>query len=121
MLTANDLGISQAEYEALQVVRDGLASGEFSHDDSKRFDMNITCDVDDCGTVACIGGWVAVVMGRDKWEANRYVLNMELGDALYPLYYPDDMSDWSRITPAVAAATITSFLDSGEADFAAHI
>jgi hypothetical protein len=121
MLTATDLGISQAEYEALQVVRDGLASGEFSHDGDKRFDMNITCDANNCGTVACIGGWAAMAMGYDKHAANHYVLTVDPGDALYPLYYPEDMSDWSRITPAVAAATITSFLDSGEADFAAHL
>jgi hypothetical protein len=120
MLTATDLGISQAEYEALQVVRDGLASGEFSHDDdARRFDMHVTCDGDHCGTVACIGGWVGLTMGMGNHEASNYVHTVEF--PLNRLYFPQTVNDWSKITPAVAAATITSFLDSGEADFAAHL
>jgi hypothetical protein len=119
MLTATDLGISQAEYEALQVVRDGLASGEFSHDE-RTFDMHATCEATDCGTAACIGGWVALTMGKARHEANDYVWANERGP-LKALYFPRDIPSWDDITPAVAAATITSFIDSGEVDFAAHM
>lgn len=120
MLTATDLGISQAEYEALQVVRDGLASGEYSHDSDNRFDMLVTCKQGNCGTVACIGGWVALTMGKNDLQADSYVWDSEYGP-LAPLYFPKYLASWAAITPDVAARTITTFLDSGEVDFSVHL
>lgn len=126
MLTATDLGISQAEYEALQVVRDGLASGRFVHaelsdgENVEQFDMGITAESNDCGTVACIGGWVGLTMGMARSEADKYVWSAEHGP-LKPLYFPNHLRNWDSITPDVAARTITTFLDSGEVDFAVHL
>ena len=127
MLSATDLGISQAEYEALQVVRDGLASGRFVHtseapigDDVEQFDMHATCERNDCGTVACIGGWVGLAMGKGRYESDRYVWAAE-GGPLNNLYFPANVASWDYITPDVAARTITTFLDSGEINFAAHL
>ncbi len=125
MLSATDLGITEAEHAALQVVRDGLASGKFKHHLSicgakgDCFNMQIPFDNGDCGIVACIGGWVAKIMGEDF--PRTYVVFLENDSPLFPLYYPAGIDAWDLITPAIAARAITTFLDSGDVDYPALI
>ena len=128
MKTAKQLNITEAEHLALQGVAAGLASGAYVHrknysdliPSTMSFDMEATCQSDDCGTVACIGGWVAREMGKTVKEADEYVMAIESGPLL-PLYYPDHVLCWSNITPAIAAAAIYEFLDGNEVDYPALI
>lgn len=127
MLSATELGITEAEHSALQVVRDGLASGRFRHVSmldaagvvGECFNMGQTCSEQSCGTVACIGGWVAKTMGMNYVEADDYV-NCGFSDTLHPLYYPAHLG-WDGISADVAARAITMFLDSGDVDYPALI
>lgn len=85
MKTATELGITEAEHRALQRVAIGLASGAYVHKKiyssqsthEKMFNMNAAYQSDDCGTVACIGGWVAREMGRTPIEADEYVIDID--------------------------------------------
>lgn len=93
MKTATELGITDAEHGALQIVRDGLAAGEYVHmaaaDRSygdKYFDMSRDCVEGSCGTIACIGGWVGLTMGYEMYDAESYVYNAS--ESLDPLYFP---------------------------------
>lgn len=142
MLSPSDLGITEAEHAALQVVRDGLANGRFIHVmerevsenlnilsnpettslEGERFAMTESCVEGSCGTVACIGGWVAKIMGYGAVGARRYVHECFMDTSpLRPLYYPYHVDEWDFITPDVAARAITTFLDSGDVDYPALI
>lgn len=129
MKTASQLGISQTEYEALVKVRDGLAAGLLVHkvldypneqiyvrhcpteDVIGYFNMNY--EGQGCGTVACIGGWMAASMGIDQQD---YV--QSTGGSLRGLFYPpmmDDLehADYEDITAEMAVKAIDNYLRTG--------
>lgn len=121
MLTANDLGTTQLHIEALLKVRNGLASGEYVHVNvngdppeagHRGFDMN--CDMNGCGTVACIGGWMAAELGMGKGEAQAFVHN---NDTFHDLFFPGQIKTWEQITPEMAVEAIDSFLEHGDPDW----
>lgn len=129
MKTAKQLGLSRKEHNALVKIQDGLASGRYKH--IKRdadynwpeykgkkplFNMNQACTKGhSCGTVACIGGWMALEMKMSPQEAADFVFNVRSGVPKYRLFYPEDVvDDWDEITPKKAARAIGNFLETGD-------
>lgn len=119
------LGISFAELGALLGTRALLAAEALKHTPYRKtkvgahlFNMAIICDRDDeCGTVSCIGGTMALIMGMDHDQAEDYVAGILEGTpTLRPLFYPDhDFTDgraveYHPITTKQAIAAIDNFL-----------
>lgn len=124
------LGITFAELGALLGTRELLKADMLEHDPrhvtkpgTHEFDMNTACKPNgECGTVSCIGGTMALIMGKNIGEADLYVRDTSTevvggkSPALGKLFYPgrDGYSgDWSAITPAQAIAAIDNFLAGG--------
>src|SRR4249920_730052 len=75
--TAIDLQITSAEHDALVKVLGMLEREELTYGNNlkdgytvaptspKTFHMNVVYSKSQCGTVACIGGWAAILMGRN--------------------------------------------------------
>ncbi|MDH7796373.1 MULTISPECIES: hypothetical protein [unclassified Beijerinckia] len=129
MLKPKDLGISIKERNALVKVRDGLQAGEYVHVKEPIY-RYVPCKKPifnmvefegefDCGTVRCIGGWVAHLC--DNFSPRSYVCNAEgpLGELYFPLGGDGGNDDYaySRITPKQAAKAITNFLDTGKPEW----
>lgn len=122
-----ELGISIKEMNALRKVRDGLREGRFRHvtspeldedakvkKDKPLFNMEKACATGyECGTVACIGGWVALQMKIAPEEAAKYVYDGR-STSLDKLYFPDVVKEWDLITPKKAAKAIDNFLTTGD-------
>jgi hypothetical protein len=126
-LSAEELKIDDWEHAGLVEVMRRLERGELRHivPEHERHSTYQTPDgfnmafdgVGVCGTVACIGGWVARTKGM---RAEGYVPNIRPGDPLDPLYYPLELGDlragtcpWYKITTEQAAAAIRNFLTTG--------
>lgn len=118
--TAQQLGIEQWEYDKLLQVRDLLESESFfKHSDygdlpdGPCFNMGTSCVSENCGTVACIGGWMAVLSGmRDETKIADYV---DRHSALATLFYPDiSVFDYDNITPLQAVLAIDNMLMYGK-------
>ncbi len=144
MKTHEELGITLDEFVALVKVEDGLRTGNYQHIDeiidydgvdagkfkilNMLFNMNVYGKQIDCGTAACIGGWVAHTMrGKKKFDidhAENYIFR-EASNSLQELFYPptnydefDDSDDmWNSITPKHAAKAIKKFLKTGKVDW----
>jgi hypothetical protein len=134
MKTAAELGIEPIEHLALRVVRDGLASGAFRHvknakwfstkgDGQPVFSMDTVHMNTPCGTVGCIGGWMAAEMQMSRAEAVEYVSTQDEDDTvLKSLFYPAGFrtvgGTWDNITPKRAAKAIDNFLNTGDPQWA---
>lgn len=111
--TADDLGIQSWEHAGLAALVGPLSRGEI------RFDMRTAgCEVASCGTVACIGGHVAMLHGLSLAESSKYVHRFKRVDGLpahrlTELYFPDSPSAW-YCTAAQAGAAAVNFLTLGE-------
>lgn len=152
MKTHIELGISEAELAGLIKVRDylrGSAAGTFlpiddiqnpvaRHDPSRLiFNMSTTCRTYECGTAACIGGSLSLVVGGreltpnisvNPYEAKKsdeYVSDYQIDEdweyreapGLGKLFYPIPIAKWSDIKPDVAADAIDRFLETGDPDW----
>lgn len=116
LMTAAQLGITEEELKALKMVRHSLNCGILSEE---RFDMRVIFSrSSECGTVGCIGGWMAVCMGRAHPDL---FIGRDCSDSLGPLFYP-----WKKnregfeihdATPAQAVRAIDNFLATGEPDW----
>lgn len=133
MKTADELGITQSEFDALLWVKDNLENERFV----KRFDMSFSNWATDCGTTYCIGGWVAVKMsGKAPNEEGEYDVNWDGVDSyvyshswnnkekpprhlIDRLYYPidADLDDWEDITQHQGAEAIGNFLNTGNPEW----
>lgn len=77
------------------------------------FHMAITAQRNDCGTIACIGGWAAYFM---KADPNDYVFHRR-SPRLSQLYWPpSELVD--SITPVIAAVALRTYLVTGEVNWA---
>lgn len=129
MKTAEQLGISQPEYEALIRVRDGLRSGKYVHvkpgegvcpaPEVKAFNMDISFEkgdelngFPDCDQVGCIGGWVAFDLGYAN--PSHYVYQNDDDAAIRPLFFPPSHLSYSEVTEEQAAQAIDNFLNTGD-------
>lgn len=126
MKTARQLNLNPEEYEALLLVREGLANGKWKH--ALKGDKDIACgfnmaqahyEKEGCGTVACIGGWMAVAMGMDNMAANAYVGKHEPWSGrssdrpIARLFFPPWSSTYENITTEQAVQAIDNFLKEG--------
>lgn len=129
-LSAKKLGITQKELNALKRVRDGLREGRYRHvkncdlrdaksDGRPIFNMEGSAWNASCGTVGCIGGWMAMSMGMSTLAASDYVHDTSPA-ALHPLFFPHgvDLFHWDRITPKRAARAIDNFIETGDPKWA---
>jgi len=135
MKTPEELGITEEEFKNLLIVKSLLDSGSLTYyyeetDSPFRFDMNTTSSGNEyeCGSVACIGGWVSFFMQGNKFSkesimkidhviADNYV-NMDKSPPLEKLYFPEledyDINDfYEAITPVEASQAIQNFLETG--------
>lgn len=124
--SATDLRISEEEYEALIAVLGMLERGELVYaeypnirrtDDTKLFNMNNSGG--ECGTPACIGGWVAILMGRCLGTGYNsvchYVSSCDYEKhPLQDLYWNDAALNMNA-TVEQAAMAVRSFLTTGKA------
>lgn len=114
--TATDLGITDAELDALIKVLGMLERGELQQYDyaggSGLFDM--TSKGSGCGTPACIGGWVAALMGKNQLSyVNSHRFEQK---PLHDLYW--NMEAVFHGKAQHAAYAIRSYLTTGEANWA---
>lgn len=81
------------------------------------FNMNIACQVHGCGTVSCIGGTMALIMGLDVSDATRYVDDRH-SPALDSLFWPGrqmaSLANYNNITPDQSLQAIENFLQHGD-------
>lgn len=143
MKTYQDLGIQSEEKAALIWVRDGLRNGFFkrvdegSYPSCNSFNMGLTHKAYECGSIACIGGWVWVALNhedvkqegdvfkmtsRQAYKADEYVYSANSVDGngdddgrLHDLFFPPNRYNYNRIKEEQAAIAIDNFLETGEA------
>lgn len=66
-------------------------------------------DDKECGTCACIGGWLAMKLGiTEPDEVDTWV--GEAPERWERLFYPSEAVDWSSITPKQAVKAIKAFV-----------
>lgn len=148
-LSHEELGITFAEWGALfgfkaiaeagivlkpvpvkEILKNSVYAIMDQHPGVHFFDMARTCHTQECGSVACIGGTVAMFMRLH--DPSAYVTQHDAHrtklDTLYyprwnngrnvalkaPRGYDDDGSlYWERITPKMAAQAVDNFLRTG--------
>ena len=117
------LGITFAEFGALLGTEAMLREHNLQHTPvrcaqdkhSHKFNMGMACDFNGCGTVSCIGGTMALIMGMNTSENVCYYVGARLGEgrhspALKPLFFPNVRGiEWDAITPAQALKAIANF------------
>lgn len=114
-------GLSFAEYGALLGTREMLRLGavedtyecKLPDDKAHTFNMNVPMIKEGCGTVGCIGGHMALIMGYSNSEADNYVTNSQYSRPIGKLFYPDSLENWEGITPDMGVAAIDNFLKDG--------
>jgi hypothetical protein len=143
VLSADRLGIKPYEHQALTEIRESFANRIFYHDRDIEmlkpdgFNMNVILSEDECGTTACIGGWMFLAMERDRTNpcprAHQYIQTYR-SRALGPLFFPftdinrRDMTGdedqpydfpFELMPPEFALAAIDNFLATGDPDWPA--
>jgi hypothetical protein len=123
--TATELKISEEEQAALIKVLGMLERGELVDAPSCFYithnGFNMNCQGEGCGTAACIGGWVATIIGvRQKTYVNSYRpfdsmitrVRVKNNCKLSDLY-------WSQTSAKVAEAAIAlrNYLTTGDAQW----
>jgi len=117
--SAKSLKIPAKDRAALIEVLRRLEAGELQHTDPwcstipNGFNTQTTGKKQDCGTVACIGGWVAFLTNRDS---DAYVKRAK--DNLCRLYWPD-VESMAAISVAQAARALRSYLTTGQPNWKA--
>lgn len=133
MKTAQELGITEQEYEALKVVRDALDEGiikdaDVEEKESFIFDMSICGARTSCGTAGCIGGWMYVVMnndgkipntisGRGRLHGMENYVNIKRSEELQDLFFPPVHLQYEDISSSYAVIAIDNFLMTGYPDW----
>lgn len=133
MKTAEELGLNSDEYEALKQVRCLLDTGTIPEEN---FKMNHWFYTEySCGTVACIGGWMQVLLGTQN--PSELLANHPFTDQvayheaalcsvrsgtfyegkpnrLHELFFPlIPRHKWRYITPQQAVKAIDNVLETG--------
>lgn len=129
--SAEELEISQAEYDAIIRVKDGLQAGnyihvgeDFAYGDATGLDkgqkvFNMTIGFDSvgrsCGQVGCIGGWMGIELGLSPKDADSYVGEHDDHPTLGHLFYPEVPSPaWKVLDDKAAGFAIESWLKTGD-------
>jgi hypothetical protein len=117
--TPADLEISDQEFSALITVlgmldrEELLLSPDYRPGVPNAFNMNFAGMQHDCGSAACIGGWVARL--ANLGSGSNYV-GSSRHRPVGRLYWPRALSgrkSWQNITVPQAAAALRSFLTTG--------
>jgi hypothetical protein len=135
-LTAQALGLGEDELVALIATLALLEGGRVRHlpdvgvyesywdavpPAPKFFNMNHwAVEAHGCGTACCIGGTADALLGRRHFEQRAHQLADQGRTQLLDLFYPHSFRgyDYSRITPAQAAAQLRKYLTKGTHDWA---
>ncbi len=128
LMPHTELNLSFAELGALLGTREMLKHNVLIHTRSRfpqrkehAFNMNVACRQEGCGSVACIGGTLGMIMGLEELDARNYVANSKGG--LHRLFYPLDggevQFDWTKITIPQSVEAIDNFLTTGEPNWKA--
>lgn len=89
----------------------GHSKSTFARSKTHLFNMGVACARTECGTVSCIGGTVALIMGLD--QIHNYVCHTR-SESLHHLFFPPEgCLDWNSATPAVAVKAIDNWLKTG--------
>jgi len=120
-------GVSFEELIALYGVRAMLASGEIKSTLSFNilptatahlFNMGVTCETSHCGSIACIGGYMAMVLQKPIAWVSPYNAQPHPADperapkSLVPLFFPHE-DDYDHITNKQAIKAIDNWLETG--------
>ena len=120
LLSHEELGISFAEYGALIATRTMLACGVLVHGKTvvpheHHFNMAVLCKVGgNCGTLSCIGGTMALIMGYDQRRAADYIVRSK--GELENLFFPSRPL-YRDLTTKQALAAIDNYLTTGQAQW----
>lgn len=139
MKTAEELGLSPEELDALIWTRDMLAAHKVEHVSQykpacvpigNKFNMEFPLDYSDCGSAGCIAGWMAiklcgikptkkgVYIGTEKAKERAKELCWDHSGSIHRLFVPGDAAstcDWLTTDDAVIA--IDAFLETGRAEW----
>lgn len=113
------LNISFPELGALLGTREMLKLGLLEHTPDKclqpgkhTFNMDVSAKMRDCGTIACIGGTMAMLMGMtDTGHIYAYVIDSDGG--LHDLFFPPREYWYGAITAEDTILAIDNFITSG--------
>jgi hypothetical protein len=116
--SADDLGITEPQHDALRKTLVLLETGKLTHVEPRHgcadrgsftghFNMSEWNSASDCGTVCCIGG-TAELIGNVKFEAAR------LPEGLDELFFPNAFRV-EDVNTSQAATALRSYLTSGDA------
>lgn len=107
MSNHEQIGISEAEYDALRTVRNMLCSGEIVHSPKGAkhagFNMLFYDDHRSCGTAHCIGGFAIPLAPALKISRHEH-------RGVHDLFNPQEVNDWENISCAQAVRALDNFL-----------
>ncbi len=125
--SADELGITEPQFDALRKTLVLLETGKLQHaidfeyrdgDGALQFTGHFSMDdwgaLASCGTVACIGG-TAELVGKLEPDELYVIATRDTNPALRGLFYPDLDMNWDNITPDQAATALRSYLTTGDA------
>ncbi len=127
-LSADDLGITEPQCEALKKTLVLLETGGLVHADVDRskplvdlqpsfaglFNLSAWCAEGSCGTIACIGG-TAELIGNVSFGNWSFSDNAALINLCAPI---KKVFSWDDVTPTQAARALRSYLNCGDAKWA---
>jgi hypothetical protein len=124
--------ITFREHLAVLAVRHALETGVLdmhpvlhpddvnAFDNKHTFHMSCSMDKAHCGSVGCIGGYMALVMGvnsrsyvTDHIKWGHMAEPEACSPSLTPLFFPPLGRDWPSATPKVAVKAIDNWLKDG--------
>jgi hypothetical protein len=128
-LTAEYLGLTEEQHEALIAALDALESGAVNYRENHaayypvvpckeaklphNFNMDTWRGEDGCGTVCCIGGLAEVMAQKSVFTSCD--IPEYLDRLFYPSYkYDDSVREFSEINAKQAAAALRNYLTTGE-------
>lgn len=99
------LGITLPELIALLGVRELIRTY-----DIYRFNMTVICDLDRCGSVCCIGGYVGLALRDDNRRAAFAFVQEAMYGVFEHLFFPPNKYPYCDITSEQAVRAIDNFL-----------
>lgn len=81
------------------------------------FNMALSCAREECGSVSCFGGTMAMIMHRDPSEyVGGLIRNGDHSDSLHELFFPPQLYEdsWKDITVAQTIRAAKNWLKDGK-------
>lgn len=143
MISAEELGITQKEHDAVVWTRDQLAKETIKYDPTNgdeagnTFNMTSVVLGNECGTVACIAGWMGIYMlglqpdAKGIYHVNTLEFDEQVRQEfkkhscrkgpLSELFSPREIDNYAAIAAidaGWAVSTIDHYLETGSIDWA---